>query len=282
MQAQGATVMRLWYGVMLLASSACQQQVALPSKATGVAFDGAEVTNAAALRAHGERLTHVLGCTGCHGDHLDGAQFEPEKKQYGPLYASNLTVEVPEYTDAQLDGIIRNGVHPERRVVWAMPSQIFHNLSDPDFKALVAYLRSLKPVGRKLPPPQFNPLDRQEIASGKFKSAAQMVQEYKHAQPVQLGAKYALGRYITSVTCEECHGSDLAGRPGVRGKPPNLVVAGGYSRQDFERLITTGIPTGNRTLNPAMQVVATTRFSHLTRHERDALYGYLKARADRS
>lgn len=274
--------MRPWHAAILLGASACQQQIAQPVKSVELTFDGAQVTNAAALRAHGERLTHVLGCTGCHDDGLQGAQFEPEKTQYGPLYASNLTVEVPEYSDAQLDGIIRNGVHPERKTVWAMPSQVFHNLSDGDLKALLAYLRSLQPVGRKLPPPHFNALDRQEIASGKFKPASQLVQDYKRAQPIDLGAQYALGRYITSVTCEECHGSDLGGHPGLRGKPPNLIVAGGYTRKEFERLITTGIPTGGRTLKPAMRIVAQTRFSHLTPHERDALYAYLKATAERS
>jgi mono/diheme cytochrome c family protein len=97
---------------------------------------------------------------------------------------------------------------------------------------------------------------------------------------VDLGAPYALGRYITSVTCEECHGSNLEGKG--PGKPPNLIVAGGYTRDDFERLITRGIPTGNRKLKPAMTIVAQTRFSRLTPHERDALYAYLKARAERS
>jgi len=271
--------MRLWRAAILLGASACQQQVSLSGKVAELTFDGGHATGEAALRAHGERLTHVLGCTGCHDDRLQGAQFEPEKKEYGPLYASNLTAEVPEYTDAQLDGIIRHGVHPKRKTVWVMPSEIFQNLSDADLKALTAYLRSLKPIGQKLPPPQFSTLDKQEIASGKFEPAMDKVPEFKRAQPVDLGASYALGRYITSVTCEECHGSNLKGKG--PGKPPDLIVAGGYTRDEFERLITQGIPTGNRKLKPAMRIVAQTRFSHLTPHERDALYAYLKARAER-
>jgi cytochrome c553 len=272
--------MRGWCAAILLGASACQQQVSLSPHAAELTFDGGHATGIAALRAHGERLTHVLGCTGCHDDRLQGAQFEPEKKEYGPLYASNLTVEVPQYTDAQLDGIIRHGVHPARKTVWVMPSEIFQNLSDSDVKALTAYLRSLKPIGQKLPPPQFSTLDKQEIASGKFQGAVERVAEFKRAQPVDLGAPYALGRYITSVTCEECHGSNLEGKG--PGKPPNLIVAGGYTRDEFERLITRGIPTGNRKLKPAMTIVAQTRFSRLTPHERDALYAYLKARAERS
>ena len=96
----------------------------------GTTFDGAQVSHAAANLTHGERLTHVLGCTGCHGAHLEGTFFTKDEPQYGPLYASNLTVETPEYTDAQLDGIIRHGVHPERKTVWGMPSEIFQHLSD--------------------------------------------------------------------------------------------------------------------------------------------------------
>src|SRR4051812_13857077 len=112
-----------------LAGGCHQQQARAPEPAV-IAFDGARASGVAALRAHGERLTHVLGCTGCHGAHLEGALFTKDHPEYGPLYASNLTVEVPEYTDAQLDGIIRRAVHPERKTVWGMPSQVFHNLSD--------------------------------------------------------------------------------------------------------------------------------------------------------
>jgi cytochrome c553 len=268
--------MRRWAAAILLAATACRQE---PKEIT---FDGALADNKPGLIQHGERLTHVLGCTGCHGAHLEGAQFEPEMKQYGPLYASNLTVEVPEYSDAQLDGIIRHGTHPERKSVWVMPSQIFQHLSDADVRALILYLRSLRPTGIKLPPPQFNALDRKEIASGKFKPAVEVVRETAKQLPADAGPRYALGRYITEVTCTECHGSKLEGAPpgSPAGSPPNLIVAGGYTRAEFERLITQGIPTGNRKLNPMMSGVATTRFAHLTSHERDALYAYLKARAD--
>jgi hypothetical protein len=65
------------------------------------------------------------------------------------------------------------------------------------------------------------------------------------------------------------------------GRIPNLIVAGGYSRAEFEELMTRGIAAGNRKINPIMAGVARTRFSHFTAHERDALYSYLRARADR-
>ena len=261
----------------MLFAAACHQKTDQREKTAEVTFDGARVSDPAALRLHGERLTHVLGCTGCHGDLLQGEQFEPEMKQYGPLYASNLTIQVPEYSDAELDGIVRHGVHPKRKTVWAMPAQIFQHLSNADETALVAYLRSLRPIGKDLPPPHFNALDRKEIASGKFKPAVQLVNERKNVLPANPGEQYKLGRYITEVTCAECHGPKLEGEA---GGAPNLIVAGAYSRGEFEQLITQGIPTGNRKLKPMMAGVAKYRFSHLTPHERDALYAYLKARAE--
>jgi len=269
--------MRFVAVILCIAAAACHQQ----PKPTQVTFDGADLTDKAAMIRHGERLSHVLGCTGCHGANLEGTLFTKYQPQYGPLYASNLTVEIPEYSDAQLDGIVRHGTHPERKTVWAMPSQIFQNLSDPDYPALVAYLHTLKPQGKKLPDPQLSAQDKRDIAAGRYKPAVQMVAEFKRSQPVDLGPSYALGRYITSVSCEECHGSDLNGDPDGTSKAPNLVVAAGYTRADFETLMTKGIPTPRRKLNDQMYYVSVGRFSHLTPHERDALYAYLKARAEK-
>lgn len=267
--------MRRWVIAIALFTAACQRAPA------GPAFDGPQTADPAALHAHGERLVHVLGCTGCHGKQLEGSLFTKDQPQYGPLYASNLTVLISRYTDAQLDGIIRHGTHPERKTVWAMPSQIFQNLSDQDFGAVVSYLRSLKPIGKETPPPQFSAQDRKDIASANYQSAVQMVKDFAKKQPMDLGRQYALGRYIASATCEECHVSDLSGNPSGLMKIPDLIVAGAYSRADFDKLITTGVPTPARKLNPMMAGVAVTRFSHLTPHERDALYAYLKERAER-
>ena len=272
--------MRHWVLAALLLA-ACQQQQPKPAASTVLAFDGADATGRAAVLAHGERLTYVLGCRGCHGKDLQGTFFTKDEPQYGPLYASNLTVEIPEYSDAQLDGIIRHGIHPERKTVWGMPSEIFQHLSEPDFRALVAYLRTWKPAGKKLPDPLFSAQDKKDIASGQYKPAVQLVPELAKQLPVDVGPDHALGRYITEVTCAECHGPKLEGKPNDPvGKIPDLAVAGGYTRGEFEKLITQGIPTGGRKLNPMMSGVAKYRFSHLTPHERDALYAYLKARAE--
>ena len=73
------------------------------------------------------------------------------------------------------------------------------------------------------------------------------------------------------------HGPELKGTP---DGTPDLIVAGAYSREEFERLMTDGIGKDNRKLKPLMVAVAKERFTRMTRHERDALYAYLKARAE--
>ncbi len=263
--------MRQGFAAVTLFAAACQQQTQAPTKSAEATFDGAQVTDAAAVRAHGERLTWTLGCRGCHGPQLQGHRFYER-------YASNLTREIPNYSGVQIERLLRTGVPRDGRELWGMPSEIFQHLSAADMKAVIADLRSVPPGGKPTQPPL--PWQKEEkdlIAKGLIKPAAEEVRENKMIGPVDLGQQYVLGRYITRVTCAECHGPELKGSP--LGPTPNLIVAGGYSRAEFETLMTNGIPTGGRKLD-LMHDVAVERFSHFTHHERDAIYAYLKARAD--
>jgi cytochrome c553 len=104
-----------------------------------------------------------------------------------------------------------------------------------------------------------------------------VVRERRDMRPVELGPQHELARYMTSLTCAECHGPKLEG---VKGDTPDVVTAAAYSRAEFEKLITQGVASGGRKLHPLMASVAKNRFSNMTAHERDALYAYLKARAE--
>lgn len=264
--------------LMLTACGSPRQSEAPASVPAAVTFEGAEATDAAARLAHGERMTKVLGCAGCHGDGLAGLIWDDDPKGYGTSWASNLTQAIPQLTDAQLEALLRAGIHPERENLWGMPSELFQHLSGPDMAALILYLRTLKPEGEASPPPILGPRAKKEIATGEVKPAATLVRELRDVLPVDLGPNHALGRYTTQVTCAECHGPKLEGMPNGN---PDLIVAGAYSRGEFELLITEGIAKDNRKLKPLMVGVSKGRFSQLTPRERDALYAYLKARADR-
>jgi len=267
--------MRIGAVALLAALAACQQQPKPPAKPAEITFDGAQVTNAAALVTQGERVSRVLGCRGCHRDNLQGGAFFER-------YASNLTRELPKYSDAQIERVLRTGVPRDNRELWGMPSEIFQHLSAADMKALIAYLRTLQPAGKPTQPPKpWSKEAKDLMAQGAIKSAKDTVAADKPLGPVDLGPKFALGRYITRVTCAECHGPKLEGDPVF--KVPNLVAAGAYSRAEFETLMTKGVPSGGRKLkNPLMGEVARERFVHFTPHERDALYAYLKTRAEKA
>jgi cytochrome c553 len=264
--------MRHWGIAVLLLAAACQRQKA-PEKPPETTFDGAQVTDAAAKIAHGERLSWTLGCRGCHREKLEGGSFYER-------YASNLTRELPKYSDAEIERLLRTGVPRDRRELWGMPAEIFQHLSAADMKALIAELRTLKPSGKPTQPPKpWSKEAKDLMAKGEIKPATVFVAEAKDVYPADLGPDHKLGRYITSVTCAECHGPELKGHEKFT---PDLVAAGAYSRAEFETLMTKGIPSGGRKLkDPLMGEVARERFTHFTPHERDALYAYLKARAEK-
>jgi mono/diheme cytochrome c family protein len=268
--------MRNWGAALLLLVAACKPQ----AKAAEITFDGALASDKAAVIAHGERLTWTLGCRGCHGKDLQGQNWDNDPKGYGILWASNLTRSIPPMSDAQLRDLLTKGIHPRRGDLWLMPSQLFQHLAPADIDALIARLRMVQPAGEATPDPQPGPRALREIKSGEAKPAATLVRELRDTLPFDAGPEHALGRYITEVTCAECHGPKLEGHP---GDTPNLIAAGAYSRAEFETLMTKGIPSGGRKLkNPLMGEVARSRFTHFTPHERDALYAYLKARAEKA
>jgi cytochrome c553 len=265
--------MKITFLLVAVALAACGStpEAAPSDEPPPIAFDGSLVTEASARVAQGERLTWVLGCRGCHTEEFQGQDF------YG-VPASNLTRDVHKYSDAQFVRLLREGKRIDKRELWAMPSEIFQHLGEPDMTSLIAYLRTLQPAGTPTPPlPAFTAEMRKEMAEGKLKPAAQWVKETKGKTPIDLGEGHALGRYITMVTCAECHGPQLKG---YEKDTPDLIVAGAYSRAEFETLMTKGIPNGPRKLD-LMALVAQGRFSRMTVAERDALYAYLKARAER-
>lgn len=273
--------MRHWGIAVALLATACQQQAKQPPARSEITFDGAQVTDAAAQLNHGERLTWTLGCRGCHGTSLEGNNWDNDPKGYGILWASNLTRAIPAMSDVQLHDLLTKGVHPRRGDLWIMPSQLFQHLAPADIDALIARLRTVPQAGEPTPDPEPGPRALREIESGEAKPAAALVRELHDTLPFDAGSEHALGRYITEVTCAECHGPKLEGHHD--GSTPNLIVAGGYTRAEFETLMTKGVPSGGRKFkNPLMGEVARSRFTHFTPHERDALYAYLKARAEKA
>jgi len=232
-------------------------------------------------RQHGERLALVLGCRGCHGRNLQGQPWE-ENADLAIEFSSNLTRALPTYSDAALERAIRQGVRLDGTPLWGMPSEIFTELDPADLLALIAYLRTWQPAGVVHPRIVFGPRGRREVAAGTFKSTPVWVRETRGQGPVRFDAAHDQARYMIRATCGECHGVTLTGNtwPDAPRSPPDLNVAGAYTREDFRRLMRTGVASGGRQVG-LMSQVARNRFSHFTDGEVDAIYDYLVARARR-
>jgi mono/diheme cytochrome c family protein len=221
----------------------------------------------------GERVARIRGCFGCHGSGLEGKVFFDEPG-LARIVAPNLTQLVATATDGQLARAIRRGVRVDGRSVFAMPSPMFYHLSEADLADLLAYLRTLAPVADSLPPDELRVFGRLGLVLGQYTPlTADIDTTVPYPDVTPQGPPEAWGRYIALTSCTECHGDDLEG-DSANGVP-SLRIVGGYSTEDFAKLMRTGVPLGGRKLD-LMEEVALGRFVHLTDEEVAALYTYLR------
>lgn len=254
--------------------------------AAGVTFDGADATDEAARLAHGERLARLFMCQGCHGPNYAGADFGAAFPIVEGLWASNISRTMPQTSDADLERLLREGIHPEREI-YVMPSKQTQFLSGPDMAALIAFLRTIPPAGEPtpLPPAGFEAavtarlpddywLTQIEGTKRGYHNAAEEVAYYASHQPADLGPALARGRMIALSLCSSCHGAALDGL----GEPAgDIQGALAYDDSAFDRLLVESID------RHGAQVAVEWGFGHealpLTSAERRDVVAYVRALA---
>jgi mono/diheme cytochrome c family protein len=119
--------------------------------------------------ARGKYLVQLGGCLDCHtpgyffgkpdmSRYLGGSDVGFQVPRVGVFVGPNLTPD-PEtglgrWTSEQITKALRTGVRPDGRVLSPiMPWLAFSNLTPVDMDALVAFLKSLRPVKNKVPGP---------------------------------------------------------------------------------------------------------------------------------
>lgn len=229
--------------------------------------------------ARGAHLARVLGCINCHGEGLQGGEMQGEAARFVKVYATNLTRLAERYADDDFTRAIRQGVKSDGTTVRFMPSASFSRVSDDDIAALIAYIRSQPVGGKEHPKPVAKWIGRAFLAFGLGVPEALRAIDQKDTHPLDLGEQTAPGRYLASIACAGCHGLDLKGRDRFLFVSPDLLVVGGYEREDFRNFMRTGTAVGGRTL-PFMSNEAVKEFTHFTDAEIDALYDYLRARVE--
>lgn len=225
--------------------------------------------------ARGERLAQVYGCFhGCHGADMEGDVFF-EDPLFGRGVAPNLTRAVRTYTPEQFEAIVRQGIKPDGTGVAAMPAASFATMTDRDLGAIYSFISAYPEQPESdLGKTTLYPLARLFLMLGEFKMAPEEITERPWPED-RLADPLSHGAYLARNACSECHGLDLEGQPQFT---PPLTIAKAYSRDQFRRLMASGVGLDEARDLGLMALVAEYRFAHLADDEVDALFDYLQSR----
>jgi cytochrome c553 len=222
--------------------------------------------------AEGRRIAQLAGCLHCHGENLSGGLVD-DIPNLVRLVAPNISVMLPEYSNAQLVTMLRKGVNRDGRSVLFMPSEMYRHLRDEDIARLIAYLRTVPPTPEgSQEKTEVRIIGRALLAFGEIKPSALAIE---NLPPALTDASVTRGRNQVMAFCSECHGQSLEGFAPIQAPP--LSVAKGYSLAQFTRLLQEGVAIGDRPL-PLMGQTSRARFVALAPEEIGGIYEYLQSR----
>jgi len=264
-----------------------------------IGFVGALLTTGAAAETPLERgayLVKTIGaCGNCHtpkgargvpiADKEMAGGFKFDEKPF-TAYASNITPDpetgIGKWTDQQIIDAIRKGKRPDGSTIGPpMPIELYRDIAEDDVKAIVAYLRSLKPIKNKVPksvyriplPPSYGPVTT--------------------AKTVSRGDKVAYGAYLAGPIghCTECHSTpdargvaDFKNGLGGGGRefhgPWGVVVASNITPNNLgtwtDEEIKKSITTGQRKAGPIKGPMAIGFYKDISPSDLDAMVAYLR------
>jgi len=252
-------------GIALLLAVGCVVAALLMVRGLSLFYDrhaavpDLHVTSTPARIARGQEIVETF-CGACHardGVLIGGRDIGKDLPlPIGSLVAPNLTPAgaIANWSDGEIYRAIRNGVDADGRWLMIMSLTNASQLADEDVKSVIAYLRSVPPVGptTQMPPDQLNPLGAAMLGAGML-PRGHPVSEKVILAPTR-GVNVAWGQYLLSYQdCNACHGADLHG--GVPGQlppiGPDLAMVSAWSLQDFITTMRTGIdPGGHQIMEP--------------------------------
>jgi mono/diheme cytochrome c family protein len=256
------------------------------------------------VESRGRHVLRIASGCGCHGLNFagwkaGGPDLLPRTLPYGERFvgtggvipAPNITPDpetgIGRWTEEEIARAIRDGVHPSgARLHPTMPFMAYHGMAASDLRALVAYLRRLRPVKNRVTGKQYAaPIPE----PGPLPSSPE--------RPPESGI--ALGEYLVEsvTTCGDCHTSrDRSGpRPGLRlagnvlphGAEGTIAVPnitpdretgiGRWSERAIARYLRTGSRPDGGLAQSLMAGLIFSSYSHLTRQEAQAIAAYLKS-----
>jgi mono/diheme cytochrome c family protein len=184
----------------------------------------------AELLARGDYLVnHVAACSDCHtprdeagapiaAQFLSGTECFVQLENGNCLNSRNLTdheTGLANRTDAEIKRMLRDGIRPaatgDEALFPAMPYYVFHNITDSDLDAIVAFLRTVPGVDHAVPRsgPEFElPSPAQALD---LTLVPEPSSDYAEQEAAQRGRYLAAGVGV----CLECHTQHVMGDPKV-------------------------------------------------------------------
>ena len=203
--------------------------------------------------------------------------------------AANITPDpetgIGKWTDAQIKTLMRKGVRPDgTNVAPIMPTGFYEVLTEKDLDAIVAYLRTVKPVKNETPAPVYKMAFQRDIMPGGEKP----MNESDLADPVKRGFYLA-----TAAHCMECHTPMERGKhdftklgaggmefPGPWGKSVSRNITsskekglGAWTDAEIKAAITQGVHRDGSKLKPPMGYPF---YARMTPQDLDAVIAWLR------
>jgi len=241
-------------------------------------------------------MRSIVACGNCHtpkgpqGDVADmelagGVTFQEDVfTAVSPNITPDRDTGIGKWTDAQIIAAIREGKRPDGTIIGPpMPIALYRGMADEDVDAIVAYLRSVKPIANKTAKSQY-----------KIPLPPSYGPPATNVSPVARADKVAYGKYLAGPLghCVECHST-----PGAHGAPDFVNQTGGggmqfngpwgvshapnitpaalakYSDDDIKNAITKGVrPDGSRLMPP----MAYGYYRNIAPADLDAIVAYLR------
>lgn len=248
----------------------------------------------------GAYLMHgIVACGNCHTPKgPDGHALTDQELAGGlvidlPVFhavAPNITPDkdtgIGNWTDAQIIDAIRNGKRPDGSTIGPpMPIGFYRNMSDTDVRAIVAYLRAVKPIHHDV-----------EKSSYKIPLPPSYGPPVTHVPDTPRQNHLAYGRYLSNIGhCMECHTPQLQGgeldmsRIGAGGRelpafPSGMTVSANltpanpagialWTNAQVETAMTTGVRPDGRRL---VLLMAFDWYRNIDQADLNALVAYLR------
>lgn len=238
--------------------------------------------------ARGQHLTKArYACAECHGVDFGGGTMVDDPA-VGQLFGPNLTggagSRVGTFTVSDWDRLVRHGVGPDGRPS-VMPSHDFFAMSDRELSDMLAYIRSLPPVDRTMPPVALGPVMTVMVGLDQARISAELHPDHTGAhlaEPPTGDDPLKLGQHLAQ-TCTGCHNAQLSGGP-IPGAPPEWPPAANltphadgladWTYDSFAHAMRTGeLPDGTRVRAPMAGLVSVGQA--MTDAELQATWSYL-------